>query len=144
MTAVVYVTKVVTAWVMAAVKWFQNLILYQKAWKMWKNRELCLSDKECVKEALKEVQRLLFCQTQVRMLDDSGIISRGFSDTLIDKIVSNVNFIYNVHDVIEHCNPPTLKVAVIILEIVKETFEDVIRWQVTGFQIIAGSSLLFF
>ena len=34
-------------------------------------------------------------------------------------------FIYNVHDVIEHCNPPTLKVAVIILEIVKETFEDV-------------------
>ena len=58
------------------------------------------------------------------MFDDSAVISHGFSDKLTDKIVSNVNFIYNVHDVIEHCNPPTLKVAV-ILEIVKETFEDV-------------------
>ena len=83
------------------------------------------NDKEGVKEALPEVQRSLSCQTQVRLFDDSGIISQGFLDKLIDKIVSNVNFIYNVHDVIEHCNPPTLKVAVIILEIVKETFEDV-------------------
>ena len=46
------------------------------------------------------------------MFDDSGIISHGFLDKLIDKIVSNVN-------------SPTLKVVVIILEIVKETFEDV-------------------
>ena len=90
-----------------------------------KSRDVSENDKECVKEALKEVQRSLSCQTQVRMFDDSGIISHGFLDKLIDKIVSNVNFIYNVHDVIEHCNPPTLKVAVIILEIVKETFEDV-------------------
>ncbi|CAH3172707.1 unnamed protein product, partial [Porites lobata] len=87
-----------------------------------KSRDVSENDKECVKEALKEVQRSLSCQTQVRMFDDSGIISHGFLDKLIDKIVRNVNFIYNVHDVIEHCNPPTLKVAVIILEIVKETF----------------------
>ena len=90
-----------------------------------KSRDVSENDKECVKEALREVQRSLSCQTQVHMFDDSGVISHGFSDKLIDKIVSNVNFIYNVHDVIEHCNPPTLKVAVIILEIVKETFEDV-------------------
>ena len=77
-----------------------------------KSRDVSENDKECVKEALKEVQRSLSCQTQARMFDDSGIISHGFLDKLIDKIVSNVN-------------SPTLKVVVIILEIVKETFEDV-------------------
>ena len=82
------------------------------------------NDKEGVKEALPEVQRSLSCQTQVRLFDDSGIISQGFLDKLIDKIVSNVNFIYNVHDVIEHCNPPNLKVAVIIIEIVVEITDE--------------------
>lgn len=59
------------------------------------------------------------------MFDDTGVIAHGFSDKLIDRIVSNIHFIFNVHDVIEHCNPPSLKVAIIILEIVKEVFEDV-------------------
>ena len=30
-----------------------------------------------------------------------------------------------MHDIIEHCNPPSLKMAVIILEILREVFEDV-------------------
>ena len=59
------------------------------------------------------------------MFDDSGIIAHGLSGKLIDKIASNVHVIYNVHDVIEHCNPPSLKVAVIILEIFRDVFEDV-------------------
>ena len=54
-----------------------------------KSRDVSENDKECVKEALKEVQRSLSCQTQVRMFDDSGVISHGFPDKLIDKIVSN-------------------------------------------------------
>ena len=39
--------------------------------------------------------------------------------------MSNVHCIYNVHDVIEHCNAPLLKLAVIILEIINEVFKDV-------------------
>ena len=34
-----------------------------------------------------------------------------------------------MHDLIEYCHPPSLKVAVIILEILREGFEDV---EVTG------------
>lgn len=89
------------------------------------SREVSEDDKECVKEALKEVQCSLSCQSRVRMFDDTGIITHGLSDKMIDKIVSNVHVIYNVHDVIEHCKPPSLKVAVIILEILREVFEDV-------------------
>ena len=74
-----------------------------------KSRDVSENDKECVKEALKEVQRSLSCQTQVRMFDDSGVISHGFSDKLIDKIVSNVNFIYNVHDVLNTVIHPLLR-----------------------------------
>ena len=78
-----------------------------------------------LEKTLKEVQRSLSCQSQVCMFEDTGIIAHGLSDKLIDKIVSNVHVIYNVHNVIEHCNPPSLKVAVIILEILREVFEDV-------------------
>lgn len=89
------------------------------------SREVTEDDKKCIKDALKELQHSLSCQSQVRMFDDTGVIAHGFSDKLIDRIVSNIHFIFNVHDVIEHCNPPSLKVAIIILEIVKEVFEDV-------------------
>ena len=89
------------------------------------SREVSEDDKECIKKALKEVQRSLSCQSRVRMFDDTGIIAHGLSDKMIDKIVSNVHVIYNVYDVIEHCKPPSLKVAVIILEIFREVFEDV-------------------
>ena len=89
------------------------------------SREVSEDDKECIKKALKEVQRSLSCQSRVRMFDDTGIIAHGLSDKMIDKIVSNVHVVYNVYDVIEHCKPPSLKVAVIILEIFREVFEDV-------------------
>ena len=100
MTAVAYVTKVATAWVMAAVKWFQNLILHQKAWKMWKNREMFLRMTTSVlKKPWKKSSD--YCPARLKCVSlMTGIISHGFSDKLIDKIVSNVNFIYNVHDVI--------------------------------------------
>ena len=48
-------------------------------------REVVMEDdRECVKEALKEVQHSLSCQSQVRMFDDTGIIAHGFSDKLIE------------------------------------------------------------
>ena len=88
-------------------------------------REVTEDERKCIREALKEVQSSLSSQSQVRMFDNTGIIAHGLSDKLIDTIVSNVHCIYNVHDVIEHCNAPSLKLAVIILEIINEVFKDV-------------------
>ena len=89
------------------------------------SREVTENEKKCLREALKEVQLSLSCQSKVRMFDNTGVIAHGLSDKLIDTIVSNVHNIFNVYDVIEYFNAPSLKVAVIILEIVNKVFEDV-------------------
>ena len=39
--------------------------------------------------------------------------------------MSNVHNIYNVYDVIDYCNAPSLKIAVITLELINEVFGDV-------------------
>lgn len=39
--------------------------------------------------------------------------------------MSNAQNIFNVYDVIDHCNAPSLKTAVVMLEIVNELFGDV-------------------
>ena len=41
---------------------------------------------------------------------------------VIDKIVSSMNIIFTVYDLFEYCNIPSVKVAVIVLEL----FEDVV------------------
>ncbi|XP_068720435.1 ATP-dependent DNA helicase RecQ-like [Montipora capricornis] len=88
------------------------------------SRGVTEDDKNCIRDALKEVQVSLSSETKVRMFDNTGVITHGLSDNVIDAVVSNVHFIFNVHSVLEQCNVPSLKLAVIILEVVKEVFED--------------------
>ena len=88
------------------------------------SRGVTEDDKNCIRDALKKVQVSLSSETKVRMFDNTGVITHGLSDNVIDAVVSNVHFIFNVHSVIEQCNVPSLKLAVIILEVVKEVFED--------------------
>ncbi len=90
-----------------------------------KSREVSVEDKACLKEALMEVQRSFSSQCSIRMFDDTGIVGHGLSTQLIDKIVSNVKNIFNVYDVIDYCNTPSLKIAVITLEVINEMFGDV-------------------
>lgn len=89
------------------------------------SREVTEDEKICLQEALKEFQLSLSSKSKVRMFDNTGIVSHGLSKELIDTIVSNCHNIFNVHDVIDYCNAPSLKIAVIILEIVNEVFEDI-------------------
>jgi len=59
------------------------------------------------------------------VLRNTGIVGHGLSDDLIDTIVSNVHNIYTVYDVIDFCSAPSLKIAVITLELINEMFGDV-------------------
>ena len=59
------------------------------------------------------------------MFDSTGVVGHGLSDDLIDTIVSSVHNIYTVYDVTDHCNAPSLKIAVITLELINEVFGDV-------------------
>ena len=90
-----------------------------------KSREVSEDERACLKEALSEVQRSLSSQSKIRMFDSTGIVGHGHSDDLIGTIVSNVHNIFNVYDVIDYCNFPSLKIAVIILEVINEVFGDV-------------------
>ena len=90
-----------------------------------KSREVSVDDEACLKEALIEVQRSFSSQSSIRMFDDTGIVGHGFSKHLIGTVVSNVKNIFNVYDVIDYCNTPSLKIAVITLEVINEMFGDV-------------------
>lgn len=90
-----------------------------------KSRKVSEDDRECLKQALNEVQRSLSSQSKIRMFDSTGIVGHGLSDDLIGAIVSNVHNIFNVYDVIDYCNTPSLKTAVITLELIDEVFGDV-------------------
>ena len=89
------------------------------------SREVSEDERACLKEALNEVQRSLSSQSKIRMFDSTGIVGHGLSDDLIDTIVSSVHNIYTVYDVIDYCNAPSLKIAVITLELINEVFGDV-------------------
>ena len=73
-----------------------------------KSRKVSEDDRECLKQALNEVQRSLSSQSKIRMFDSTGIVGHGLSDDLIGAIVSNVHNIFNVYDVIDYCNTPLL------------------------------------
>ena len=59
------------------------------------------------------------------MFDSTGVVTHGLSDELINTIVSNVQTIFDVHDLIECSAAPSLKIAVIILEVIDESFNDI-------------------
>lgn len=83
-------------------------------------------EKHALKDALIEAKLFLSGQCNWRMFDATGVLSHGLSTNVIDNIVSNINVIFTVYDLFEYCNIPSVKVAVIVLELFKELFEDVV------------------
>ena len=90
-----------------------------------KSRTVSEDERLCLKNALCEVQSSLSSESKVRMFDSTGVVGHGLSNAVIEAVVSNAQNIFNVYDVIDHCNAPSLKTAVIMLKIVNELFGDV-------------------
>ena len=90
------------------------------------SRHVSIEERNCIHNALKEMQLSLSCQAKLTMFDSTGIVTHGLSDELINTIVSNVQTIFDVHDLIECCAAPSLKIAVIILEVIDEIFSDIL------------------
>ncbi|XP_068686782.1 putative ATP-dependent DNA helicase Q1 [Montipora foliosa] len=90
-----------------------------------KSRTVSEDERLCLKDALYEVQSSLSSESKVRMFDSTGVVGHGLSNAVIEAVVSNAQNIFNVYDVIDHCNAPSLKTAVIMLEIVNELFCNV-------------------
>ena len=89
-------------------------------------RDVSVEERECLYNALKEMQLSLSCQAKVAMFDSTGILTHGLSDELINTIVSNVQTIFNVYDLMGCYTAPSLKVAVITLEVINEIFNDIL------------------
>ena len=58
-------------------------------------------------------------------MPQAGHCPHNQSDDLIGAIVSTVHNILYVYDVIDYCNTPSLKIAVITLELIDEVFGDI-------------------
>lgn len=82
-------------------------------------------DKDCLKEALMEVKDTLGWQSDVILFDSTGVITHGLSETVIDSLVSNCENIFTIMDLMEAGLASSPKVAVIVLEVFNEIFEDI-------------------
>lgn len=91
-----------------------------------KTREVSNDDKQCLREALQEVQFSLDVSSGgFTLFDASGLITHGFSDSIIDSIVENCNKIFNINDLMEHGFISSLRIAIVVLEVLNEVFEDI-------------------
>lgn len=91
-----------------------------------RSRQTNKEDMDALKNALGETKLFLSGQCSWRMFDASGVLCHGLSTNIIDNIVSSMDFIFTVYDLFEYCNIPSMKVGVIILELFKELFDDIV------------------
>ena len=89
-------------------------------------REVSPEDRECLKEALHEVKLSLDLRSGLTLFDASGMITHGFSDNVIDSIVDNCGKIHNVNDLMQYGFISSLHIAVTVLEVLNEVFEDIV------------------
>ena len=89
-------------------------------------REVSIEDKECLKEALHEVKLSLDLRSGLTLFDAFGMITHGFSDNVIDSIVDNCGKIHNINDLMQCGLISSLHVAVTVLEVINEVFEDIV------------------
>lgn len=54
------------------------------------------------------------------------MITHGFSDNVVDAIVENCGKIFNVNDLMECGFISSLHIAIIVLEVFNEVFEDIV------------------
>ncbi len=90
------------------------------------SRQTVEEDKLVLKNALDETKDFLSEQCKWRMFDASGVLSHGLSTEVINSIVDNIDIIFTVYDLFEHCSVPSTKVAIIVLELFKELFDDIL------------------
>ena len=90
------------------------------------SRQTVEEDKLVLKNALDETKDFLSEQCKWRMFDASGVLNHGLSTEVINSIVDNIDIIFTVYDLFEHCSVPSTKVAIIVLELFKELFDDIL------------------
>ena len=83
-------------------------------------------DRTCLKEALQEVQFSLAASAGVTLFDSSGLITHGFSDNIIESITLNCHKICNIYDLMEYGFISSIHLALVVLEVFNEIFEDVV------------------
>ena len=89
-------------------------------------REVSTEDKQCLKDALFEVQLSLDLSSGLTLFDSSGVITHGFSDNVVDATVENCGKIFNINDLMECGFISSLHIAIIVLEVFNEVFEDIV------------------
>ena len=57
--------------------------------------------------------------------DTSGVLCYGFSDSIIEAIVENSYKIFTITDLMAHSFVSSLQLAVTVLEVFAEVFEDI-------------------
>ena len=90
-----------------------------------KTREISDSDKDCLREALVEIKQSLAMHAKVAFFDPTGVLCRGFSDSVIESIVDNSYRIFCLTDLMENCFISSLQLAVTVLEVFNEIFDDI-------------------
>ena len=88
-------------------------------------REVDEEDKNCLRDALREIKQSLNICSRATFFDASGMLCHGFSDTITDSIVNNCHKIFTLSDLMENNFISSLQLAVTVLEVFNELFEDI-------------------
>lgn len=91
-----------------------------------KVRQVNDDDKTCLNDALQEIKQSLSSCTRATFFDTSGVLCHGFSDSIIKSIVDNSHKIFTLTDLLETSFISSLQLAVMVLEVFSELFEDII------------------
>ena len=105
---------------------FDNIVISETATNQTMTRDVTDDDRTCLKEALQEVQLSLAVSSGVTLFDSSGLITHGFSDSVIESITLNCDKIFNIHDLMEYGFISSIHLALVVLEVFNEIFEDVV------------------
>lgn len=105
---------------------FDHIVVNKPTTNTAMQRVVTEDDRTCLKEALQEVQLSLAVSSGVTLCDSSGLITHGFSDNVIESITFNCEKIFSIHDLMEYGFISSIHVALIVLEVFYEIFEDVV------------------
>ena len=83
-------------------------------------------EKECLKNALEELQKTLQVQSSMPVLSFNGMHLFGLDGNTIETIVVNVNNISGISELQKYCPFSSMKLLLMVLEVMSEIFDDVI------------------
>jgi hypothetical protein len=88
-------------------------------------RAVSNEDRECLEDALKELLVTLQSQTQLSVLSYNAVELSGIDSGSIKQIVENVEHIRDANDLIRYCPFSSVKLLIVILELMQEIFQDI-------------------